>query len=317
MTNPLHRLTLEQEAMLFGSRDRWKRAGLQTTSPVGRQAQERSRDLAREAVRMAYAISGLSDPDIVFCSSPLHGFDTVMDWLQDISGSMENSRLGLPVGELLQSKILLDQLEAIGEHLEEDSIRSLSVSPQGQLGTLVGNQLGSEFSARHFVGLTLAIGGGQNLEQEFPWAKPLTRMLLQFADSPKSFFELPIEIHAFDADGQPTDDLGDLWGVVLGSEQGLSLFNCLTPELWSGYCGYLDFFYSLLKFDCPEKHWYVLKSLVKRCGWFLPFKNVAIVCDRPTHLLLDSDNRIHASGEPAIQYTDGFRVYANHGTRID
>ena len=317
MPQPLRRLTLEQEALLFGSRDRWKQTCLQATSPTDRQKLEQSRAKAREAVKMAYALSGLSDPDILFCPSPLHGFDTVLDLLQHTTGSMENSHLGLPVGELLQSTILLDQLESVGQQLEEEAIRSLSATPQGPLGRLVGSQLGSEYSARHFVGLTLAIGGGQTLEQEFPWAKPLTHMLLQFGDSPKSFFELPIEIHAFDSNGQPTDDLGDLWGVVLGTEQGLSLFNCLTPELWSSYCGYLEFFYSVMQLECPEKLWYVLKSLVKRCGWFLPFKNVAIVCDRPTHLLLDSDNRIHANGEPAIQYTDGFRIYANHGVRID
>ncbi|MGK7908304.1 MAG: DUF6745 domain-containing protein [Synechococcus sp.] len=316
MPQPIHRLTLAQEALLFGYRDRWKQAALAATNPVGQPALDRARAKASEAVKMIYAIAELPDPEIVHCPSPLHAFDTVLRLLQNTIGPLDKSRLGKPVGELLQSKILLDQLDALSPLLGDRVLQHLNADPHNSLGTLVGNQLGTQFSARHFVGLTLAIGGGQTLEDEFPWAQPLTQMLLQFGNSPRAYFELPVEIHAYDANGQLTDDLGDLWGAVLGNNQGLTLFNCLTPELWGSYCGYLDFFYSVLQLDCPEKRWFALRYLLKHCGWVLPFQHVAIVCDRPIHLLLDSDRRIHADGEPAIQYTDGFRVYAQHGERL-
>ena len=316
MFQPIHRLTLEQEALLFGYRDRWKQSSVKATSPANKTELELARGKASEAVKMAYAISGLDDPEIVHCPSPLYGFDTILQILQNIVGPLEKSQLGVPVGELLQANMLLDPLETLGKSLGERVLNQLSATPHNPLGTLVGNQLGTEFSARHFVGLTLTLGGGQTLEQEFPWAKPLTHMLLQFGGPSQSFFDLPIEIHAYDANGQITDELGDLWGIVLGNTQGLTLFNCLTPELWGSYCGYLDFFYSVMEYDLPQKFWYVLQYFVKHCGWVLPFKNVAIVCDRPTHLLVDNENRIHAEGEPAIQYSDGFRVYARHGVRL-
>lgn len=38
-----------------------------------------------------------------------------------------------------------------------------------------------------------------------------------------------------------------------------------------------------------------------------------IICDRPTKLLLDNYGELHADGETAIQFADGFGLYAHHG----
>ncbi|HEY9847999.1 MAG TPA: hypothetical protein V6D28_00960 [Leptolyngbyaceae cyanobacterium] len=39
-------------------------------------------------------------------------------------------------------------------------------------------------------------------------------------------------------------------------------------------------------------------------------------CDRPRILSFDNQNRLHAEGSPAIQYADGFSVYAYHGVSL-
>jgi hypothetical protein len=48
----------------------------------------------------------------------------------------------------------------------------------------------------------------------------------------------------------------------------------------------------------------------------LPYEKVCIVCDRPIQLSFDAESRLHAEGEPAIQFSDGFRVYAYAGVRL-
>ena len=40
------------------------------------------------------------------------------------------------------------------------------------------------------------------------------------------------------------------------------------------------------------------------------------MCDRPRVLRLDNQNRVHAEGSPAIQFADGFSVYAYHGVSL-
>ncbi|MBW4602386.1 MAG: hypothetical protein KME29_23180 [Calothrix sp. FI2-JRJ7] len=43
---------------------------------------------------------------------------------------------------------------------------------------------------------------------------------------------------------------------------------------------------------------------------------MCFVCERPTKLSFDDQNRLHADGEPAIEYADGFKVYSYHGTTL-
>jgi hypothetical protein len=45
----------------------------------------------------------------------------------------------------------------------------------------------------------------------------------------------------------------------------------------------------------------------------LPFKNICLVIERPTRILLDSEGQIHADEEPAVTFADGSEFYAHHG----
>jgi internalin A len=58
------------------------------------------------------------------------------------------------------------------------------------------------------------------------------------------------------------------------------------------------------------------KLLFEHCGWIFPFEKICAVCDRPRHLRFDSQNRLHAEGEPAIEFADGWKIYFYHGVRL-
>ncbi|MEG4999523.1 leucine-rich repeat domain-containing protein [Microcoleus sp. B4-D4] len=58
------------------------------------------------------------------------------------------------------------------------------------------------------------------------------------------------------------------------------------------------------------------KLLFEHCGWIFPFEKICAVCDRPRHLRFDSQNRLHAEGEPAIEFADGWNFYYYHGVRL-
>ncbi|MBD1928623.1 leucine-rich repeat domain-containing protein [Trichocoleus sp. FACHB-90] len=63
-------------------------------------------------------------------------------------------------------------------------------------------------------------------------------------------------------------------------------------------------------FDC-------LNQLFEHCGLIFPFEKVCVVCDRPTKISLDNQNRLHAEGEPAIQFADGWHTgYYYHGVKL-
>jgi internalin A len=56
-----------------------------------------------------------------------------------------------------------------------------------------------------------------------------------------------------------------------------------------------------------------MKQLLAECGWIFMFHNVCYVCSRPTKLSLDSEYRLHAEGESAIAFADGYSLYFHHG----
>ncbi|MEM9543775.1 MAG: DUF6745 domain-containing protein [Cyanobacteria bacterium P01_E01_bin.42] len=62
-------------------------------------------------------------------------------------------------------------------------------------------------------------------------------------------------------------------------------------------------------FDCKA----AFQALKDIGGWILPRRETCVVCDRPRRLFLDEKNRPHAVEKPAIEYADGFEIYAYQG----
>jgi len=58
------------------------------------------------------------------------------------------------------------------------------------------------------------------------------------------------------------------------------------------------------------------KVLFEHCGFIFPFEKFCAVCDRPRRLRFDSQNRLHAEAEPAIEFADGWNFYYYHGVRL-
>lgn len=74
-----------------------------------------------------------------------------------------------------------------------------------------------------------------------------------------------------------------------------------------------DFCISVLKVQHDRQKWQVIQELMQQCGFVFQFEKVCIACDRPCKLSFDRENLLHAEGEPAMQFADGYSVYACHG----
>lgn len=85
---------------------------------------------------------------------------------------------------------------------------------------------------------------------------------------------------------------------------------------WAGTAAAFDFFTSELDCHYEPVLYQAVEQLVISGGMFFLFEQLCLVCDRPTKISFDSKNRLHAEGETAIQFADGFSVYAHHGKLI-
>ena len=87
-------------------------------------------------------------------------------------------------------------------------------------------------------------------------------------------------------------------------------------DLLIAECSYYDFCISVLNYPHDQQRWQILQNVVKNCPWFFPFQGICFICDRPIKLSFNQENRLHGDGEPAIEYADGYKVYANSGVLL-
>lgn len=102
-------------------------------------------------------------------------------------------------------------------------------------------------------------------------------------------------------------DEEDLW-IPDNFDNGIVNINLLNAE-----CADYDFCISVLNFDYESTQWQILQDIVKNCGWVFTCQDACIVCDRPIKFSFDNAKLLHAEAEPAIEFADGFKVYAHHG----
>ena len=99
----------------------------------------------------------------------------------------------------------------------------------------------------------------------------------------------------------------------------LSLKSPETPTTLFKEISLTQWYISSLGVNISQKAQEILrcqKLLFEDCGWIFPFEKICFVCDRPRHLRFDSQNRLHAEGEPAIEFADGWNFYYYHGVRL-
>lgn len=92
-------------------------------------------------------------------------------------------------------------------------------------------------------------------------------------------------------------------------------FYCNSFSSWAsiGEACIYDFCISVLKCEHNPEKWKTFKNLINSCGWILPYENICIISSRPSIIRLDEQNNLHGEDLPAIQFADGFSVYANYG----
>lgn len=90
----------------------------------------------------------------------------------------------------------------------------------------------------------------------------------------------------------------------------------ITPETGLDAIAWSDYAIEVLGCRHTKRVWAALRAMVTTCGWMLPFEHVCLVCDRPRHLHTDAAGRLHGEGYTALEFADGFGIYAYQGVRL-
>jgi hypothetical protein len=95
---------------------------------------------------------------------------------------------------------------------------------------------------------------------------------------------------------------------------GAFLEGCIFGSQEAGWLSFYDYFVEACDFEFPQLEG--LNDLAYTSGWCAIFDTWACIMDRPLFIKFDEDNRLHSETGPAIEYADGFKVYAWHGTAV-
>jgi hypothetical protein len=212
------------------------------------------------------------------------------------------SAIGLKAPEIIfvdrpyeAAEIILSRVDNPSSELRSEFERKLRSQLEKQLRSYLGSQLESEL---------------QSQLQTQRSARLYTQMQAQMWEVHRNYLAgfiasqlLPQEVFS--------ERSRDFYWQKLGREQ---FSNCIQPVLWAAYGSLLDFCISVLNLPhSNRRNWIVFQSIVRDCGLIYPYDKVCIVCSKPIALSVDSNYRLHAEGKPAVQFADGFSIYAYHG----
>lgn len=77
----------------------------------------------------------------------------------------------------------------------------------------------------------------------------------------------------------------------------------------AGWLSFYDFFHKEFNLDCvnPLVPYF---NLAEVCGWWAAFSEVAFIQDRPSKIYQNDNKQMHNLNGPAIEYRNGYKVYA-------
>ena len=129
--------------------------------------------------------------------------------------------------------------------------------------------------------------------------------------------------------------MASLW-ASLGTSLGASLRASLVASLWASlkkhnscwFWGQMDSYWICFYLFCEHigvtyatkstQKLHLWAELAKSCSWWWPFENAGIISERPVAIQWNNDNppRIHGDGKPAVEFRDGWKIWALNGVRV-
>ena len=125
------------------------------------------------------------------------------------------------------------------------------------------------------------------------------------------------------------DSVGDSVGASVRASVRASVWasvwDSVRASVWAswygqhdaGWLAFYDYFRDAAGLSEETQKLAGLWLLSQSAGWWLPHQNLCWVSERHNVLHRDADGRLHCDNGPALQYPDGWSIYAIGGVRVD
>ena len=117
-------------------------------------------------------------------------------------------------------------------------------------------------------------------------------------------------------------DWYEAWAVLVGSQVGNQVREQVRNQsdmCWgqhdAGWLSWLDYFRVVAALSSVNQALGLIR-VAQCCGWWWPKRRVVIFTERPARLERDNQGRLHSETSAAIEYPDGWGIFAWHGIRV-
>lgn len=319
----ISQITSEQQALIPVYRNKW-RSLLLSTQPL-------NQEKATTTVKQFYRTLGKKDPQVNFFASQKQ---VVLSFLSSHPDEIALN-LGAPLLRLPMSYELLGQLSQqinadLWDKLKLELDLTQEIALLLELTTHFFNQLSRELSEAQLRQIWTVWHQLSQQQINALWQQQQAFIRQQLFQIPGGQFLVELgeslwqwgDSIATQLSQQPItqelqkiiEDLSLPWLELAESLE--LLYNWFNTTVEASSVALIDYCVTVLGCNVNDTHWQALQSLVKNCNTVVMFENSCLVCDRPIKLSLDNQNRLHAEGEPAIEYADGSKFYAYGGVNL-
>ncbi len=285
----LNKLSKDQVAKLAEYREKWLAIGLCT--------KRADRKAAEKAMRDVYTVAGLKSPSVfIWLDSPLQGAYAayLLSNLKKVRDQVEaqvEAQVGAQVWDQVRDQVTDQVRDQVGDQVGAQVWDQVGGRVWGQVEAQVWDQVGAQVR-------------GQVWDQV--WDQVRDQVGAQVW-------------------GQVRDQVGDqvgaqVWGQV-GDQVWDQVWDQVRDQVYkaghgnqdAGWLSFYDYFLNETSVKNIDKIT-PLVQLARNCGWFWPLESVVIMTEKPTSLKMLS-GKLHSLDGPAIEYADGFKIYAVNGQR--
>ena len=103
----------------------------------------------------------------------------------------------------------------------------------------------------------------------------------------------------------------------LYAEAQKGLDNTVYGQHDAGWMSFYDFFRTECGLVEQTEQLQGLSEISQSAGWFVPFEHICFICERHSILRRNAEGQLHCEDGPAVQYPDGWSVYAINGILCD
>ncbi len=113
------------------------------------------------------------------------------------------------------------------------------------------------------------------------------------------------------------DDWAKSWetvGKIIAAEEDIK-FPSDQYNLWRWiqWFAWADFCITELECNCDHQLWQSLHIVMTSCSTIIAEPHICYISDRPLHIHIDDQTRLHAKDKPAVSFADNNHLYYLHG----